>query len=262
MLKEIFGFFKTNPTWSLAITIISTFTIWLYKEFKVMIASDYKKKIDLVQKKMDLYGKLEAAIANAITQNADPQAIRNLYISLGECSSHFGEDTRQIMLDFYKKGDTFLLVTLMEFIEVEFRKLNKEKLTFSMYDTSTDILDSINKLIRPLKPIAIIFFTIFAVLVFILALMQQNNIWDEIYLITFFFSSGFSVMILSATISLWIDNKLRRQSRFRWALDICMILSPSISLLDWRLSIISPLLQIIALILYVRTKNTKKFIVL
>ncbi|MRN56745.1 hypothetical protein [Paenibacillus monticola] len=50
MLQVVFDYFRTNPTWPLAITILSTAMIWLYKEFKVMLENDNKNKLALVQK--------------------------------------------------------------------------------------------------------------------------------------------------------------------------------------------------------------------
>ncbi|MFD0870919.1 MULTISPECIES: hypothetical protein [Paenibacillus] len=64
MWSEIADLIKLNPAWSLVITILGTLLVWLYKEFKVMLAKEFNDKVAILQNKLEVYGRLEAAVVN------------------------------------------------------------------------------------------------------------------------------------------------------------------------------------------------------
>ncbi|MGD7667998.1 hypothetical protein EGH10_17495 [Brevibacillus laterosporus] len=261
MWEEIFTLVKENPAWSLLFTFLGSFTVWLYKEFNVMITADDKNKLSLIQKKMDLYGKLEAVTANVINQKDDIKALQNLYNKLGESSSYFTEDIRKIIRDFYKRGDTSLLPTLMAYFEMEITKLAKNKSILESLDIPTNTIEYILRLFRPLKPIIVIFLILLAIALYILLVLQHNNVWSKTFLTVIFISSVFSIMVLSAILSLWLDKKLPRQGKYNSLLNACMIFSPILSFWDVRLSIIVLIVQIVSLIMYGQNKNSNKLII-
>lgn len=260
--KEFASFFKTNPELSLLITVFGTLTVWLYKEFKVMYSQSTKNKLTTVQKKLDFYGKLEASIATVINQPNDPNSKRNLLDKLGESNSYFSEDIRQIIRDYYRQADVFLLITLIAFIEMEMKKLDEEKRTLTSSESPVEIMDYIARLMKPVGPIIVFFAIIFGSVGLGLLVMQQNTLWNKLLLIAFSLSSLFSLMISIALFSLMISNKLSRQGKYRWVLDGCMIFTPCLAFLYWNLSLILPIIQLISLILYIRSEKPRQIIIL
>lgn len=262
MWKEIASFFKTNPELSLLITVFGTLTVWLYKEFKVMYSKDIKNKLTTVQKKLDFYGRLEASIAAVINQQNDFQAKRNLLDKLGESNSYFSEDIRGIIRDYYKLGDVSLLITLIAFIEVEMKKLDAEKRTLTSSESSEEIMDYIARLMKPVRPIMVFFVIVFVSIGLGLLVMKQDNLWDKLCLIGFSLSLFFSLMISVTLFSLMINNKLPRQGKYRWILDVGMIFTPCLVFFSWKFSLVSPVIQAILLVLYMRSKKPTQIIIL
>lgn len=255
MLQQIFDYFKTQPGWSLVITVAFTALVWLYKEFKVMLETDQKNKQVLLQKKMDLYSALEAAIAQVINRQDDPVAIQYLYTKMGESSAYFTGDIRKVIRDYYERADISILRTLMTFIKVETTKLDKEMVKLLEKDASSEVFDIVTRLIRPLKPIFILFMTILIAIWFLLNSLQEGEYIDIVFWLVAFFSTYFSLCLLMVIISLWIEKSLGIKGGYRWGIIIVIITCPVMCILDIKLAVVSLIIQVLSLILFVKSKK-------
>ncbi|WP_438349444.1 hypothetical protein ACP8HI_01785 [Paenibacillus sp. FA6] len=262
MWKELMGLLGANPTVTLIFTIIATSTIWLYKEFKEMINQDHKTKIKIINESIKNYGKLQASIAEVINDEDNKQLKHNLFEKFGDYNSLFSEDIRQIILDYYRHENALYLTTLQSFIVVEQRKLVQAKKRLSVDDNSTDILDSITRLMRPFQVIVMIWLMILFGLFFISIYYAQDNIYMKFNALVLSFSAFFSLIMLYALISLRMDNKLARQGKYRWGLISGIIITPILVLIRLDLSIVCIIIQITSLVLYVRSRNMGKEIIL
>ncbi|MCZ1267337.1 MULTISPECIES: hypothetical protein [Paenibacillus] len=259
MLQDVLSYFQANPGWSLASTVVCTVIIWLYKEFKVNIESDNKNKLAHIQKKMESYTKVEAAIAKVLSQENHSGATQSLYDKFGECSSYFSEDIRELIRDYYSRRDTSILVTLMSFMKIETRKLDRQKNRIESQDASEDSFDSVFRLYRPFKPILIIFIMFFVTIWFILLATLETSVLNQFYLGTLFITISLGVMFLFAIISVWSNGELHIRGKLDSSLKMSMILSPLLTLIDWRLSVLSLFIQVAAGILI--AKSMKKRII-
>lgn len=66
MWKEISELIGANPILTLIITILGTSTIWLYKEFKVMMNRSLRNKMEVINEKIKMYSQLEANISAVV----------------------------------------------------------------------------------------------------------------------------------------------------------------------------------------------------
>ncbi|WP_151735195.1 hypothetical protein [Paenibacillus tengchongensis] len=255
MLEQIFEYFKTNPGWSLVITIVSTALVWLYKEFKLLLNADQKNKLALVQKKMDLYSVVEAAAAQAINRLGDPVAIQYLYTKLGEASAYFTPDIRTVIRDYYERPDVLLLRTLMTFIKVESNKLEKEKDKLMKLDISGDMVETISRLFRPLKPILLLFGTVLLASVFLLNSLQEEEIIGSISWVIAFLTMVFSLTLIFVIISSLLDGSLGIRGAYRWGLSIAIITCPILWLLNIKFAIFSLGVQLISMVLFAKSKR-------
>ncbi|MEK4365361.1 hypothetical protein MKX68_23255 [Paenibacillus sp. FSL M8-0212] len=246
MLQELLNYFKMNPELSLISTIVCTVIIWLYKEFKVMIETDNKNKLAQIQKKMESYTRVEAAIASVLSQHNHAGAIQNLYDKFGECSSYFSEDIRELIRGFYSQRDVSILATIMSFIKAEMKKLEKQKNKIDSQDVSGDASASILRLYKPLKPILIIFIMFFVTIWFVVLALVESNAWNRIYLGVSFVTASLGVMFLAIVISVWVEGELYIRGKLDSSLKLSMIFSPLLVLIDWKLSVLSLFIQIVA----------------
>ncbi|MFF2908481.1 hypothetical protein [Paenibacillus sp. NPDC057934] len=255
MMQEILTYFKANPGWSLAITVFTTVLIWLYKEFKVLMEKDNNDKLALVQKQLDMYSSVEAAIAQIIHRPSDAFAVQNFYNKLGESSAYFTNDIKKIVRDYYLRADISVLRTLMTFIQLECDKLHKEKSKLISSNTSSDVFETVSRLYRPFKPIILVFIIVIVTTYFILLLLNQNNILASIILFIMFISLILSGTMIWVIISLLMEGNLGINSKYRWFLIACLIVSPILMLIDLRLSVLSLLIQIVLFIFFVRSRK-------
>ncbi|PQP81906.1 hypothetical protein C0Q44_19755 [Paenibacillus sp. PCH8] len=245
MLQELLNYFKMNPEISLISTIVCTVIIWLYKEFKVMIETDNKNQLAQIQKKMESYTRVEAAIASVLAQHNHAGAVQNLYDKFGECSSYFSEDMRELIRGFYSQRDTSILSTIMSFIKVEMKKLEKQKNKIDSQDSSGEASASILRLYKPLKPILIIFIMFFVTAWFVVLALVESSAWNRFYLGACFVTVSLGVMFLATVISVWVEGELYIRGKLDSFLKLSMIFSPLWVLIDWKLSILSLLIQFV-----------------
>ncbi|MFE4709774.1 MULTISPECIES: hypothetical protein [unclassified Paenibacillus] len=257
MIQEILTYFKANPGWSLAITVFTTVLIWLYKEFKVLMEKDNNDKLALLQKQLDLYSSMEAAIAQVIHRPNDAFAVQNFYNKLGKSSSYFTNDIKKIVRDYYLRADTSILRTLMTFIQLECDKLHKEKSKLISSNTSSDVFETVFRLYKPFKPIVLVFVIVFVTIYFLLLSLNQNNILAVIILFIIFISLIISGSVIWGIISLAMEGDLGIYGKYRWSLTIFLIGSPFVMLLDLRLSILSLLIQIVLIVLLARSRENQ-----
>lgn len=259
MWESISKLIGANSTAVLIITIVGTFSVWLYKEFKVMNNENFKSKVALINKKIEMYSKLEAAIANVLHQKDRGQAKSNLYEKFGEFSSYFSNDVRRIMRDYYRQDDSSLLNTLLAFTEVEVKKLEKEKSTLSMNDTSTDVMDLMGRLVRPLSPIGMVWILVLWALFFLSQIYQTKFIWEKLSWGLISVSTLFALILIFGLISLFIDNNLsRRISVYRWLFIMGSICPPWIAVFFVRYSLIFVLIQGISFFMFIKISKKQK----
>lgn len=258
MWKEIAGFVKATPTWTLTITVVGTIIVWLYKEFKVILAQEYQQKLTAIQRKLELFGKLEMAIASFLHMGT-AQAKQSLFDRIGDVGPHLSEDTRRIIRDYYKQGDSLILTSLFAFIEKEMKELDKEKQKIAG-STDNELMDAIFRLLRPLKPIVLLLIIVLSSGIFSLFYNEIQNTWSKIYFTTFSFSLMFAAIILLLLLSVWYEKNLGKQSLYRWFLTFAIILTPCLAFLFWELSVILPVIQGICFVLFIRSKARKQLI--
>ncbi|MGO4731475.1 hypothetical protein [Paenibacillus sp. 2KB_22] len=261
MVQQLLTYFKANPEFSIVTTIVCTAIIWLYKEFKVMIERDNQNKLVRIQKRMDSYVKVEAAIASILAQPANSGVLQNLYDKFGECSSYFSEDIRVLIRDYYTRQDAAKLVTIMSFMKIEIMKLDNQRNKIEAQDVSGDDFDSILRLYRPLKPILLIFLLFFVTLWFILLALLESSVWNRLYLGTSFITTSLSVLFLIAVVVVWMNGELYIRGKLESSFKLSMMFSPLLILIDWRLSVLSLIIQIVAGILIARNMKTRLIVV-
>ncbi|PYE51219.1 hypothetical protein HUB98_04385 [Paenibacillus barcinonensis] len=246
MLQHLFGYIQAKPVFSVIYTAICTIVIWLYKEFKMMKEKDTQNKLNRVQRKLDAHIKVEAAIARYQARPDGSGNLENLFEKLGECGSSFSEDIRKLIQGFYLRRDRESLATVMVLIQAEISRVDKQRNMLDSREVTGDAFDSVFKIFNPLKPILIIFAIFFTVLWFVSLAILENNIWDRVYLGTSFITVSLSIMFIFAISVVWMEGELVIREKWDTFLKLSMILSPLIMLLDWKLSILSLLAQIVA----------------
>ncbi|WP_010276017.1 hypothetical protein [Paenibacillus senegalensis] len=255
MLNELITYIQTNPVWSLAVTVLVSLTIWLYKEFKVMIDRNHSNKVEGIQKKLYVYGHLE--VVKVIHHPHDSLALNELMNRMGEASSYFSKDIRRISRDFYKSFDPELLPTLLEFINVELERLHQEQLGLNKYDTPTDLENYIDKLTQPLKPIGFIFLIVLVIVFYFMNFFQLSTGWERVSLTAFTLGIVLSGMVFYVLFSLWIRKDLPALGTYRWMLNGTIMLSPFLAFVQGNLSVAVLLIQLIAFVLFIRSSGPK-----
>ncbi|MCK6150925.1 hypothetical protein [Paenibacillus silvae] len=180
-----------------------------------------------------------------------------MYEKLGECGSGFSEDIRKLIRDFYLRRDTDSLSTVMIFIQAEIGRLAKQKNRLDSRELADDAVDSVYKLLNPLKPIMAAFAIIFALLWFILIAISEDNIWNKVYSGITFITVSLSIMFIFAISVVWMDGELVIREKFDTFLKLSMMLAPLFLLLSWKLSILSLLIQIVAGIILGKKLKTR-----
>ncbi|OBZ18451.1 hypothetical protein A8L34_02380 [Bacillus sp. FJAT-27264] len=155
------------------------------------------------------------------------------------------------------RADTSGLRTLMTFIQLESDKLQKEKSKLILTNSSSDVFETVLRLYRPFKPIVLVFVIVFITIYFILLLLNQNNILASIILFIMFISLIQSGTMIWVIISLLMEGNLGINSKYRWVLIACLIVSPILMLVDLRLSVLSLLIQIVLFIFFVRSRKNQ-----
>ncbi|MBB6637613.1 hypothetical protein [Cohnella thailandensis] len=257
MWESISKLIGANSTAVLVITIIGTFSVWLYKEFRTMNKEDFKSRIALINKKIEMYSKLEAAIAAVLNQKDTTQAKSNLYEKFGEYSPFFSDDVRRIMRDYYKQNDNGYLYSLLAFTEVEVKLLENEKHSLSANDSSTDVMDAIRRLIRPLSPIMMIWlFTVF-MLFFYSNFMREQDLFSRLVIVIMFFSCFFSLILIFVLVSLGMDNNLRKLGWRRWLYIVGISMVPWAEVIFTDLALLFVGIQAFSLFMFIREKKRK-----
>ncbi|PZT52390.1 hypothetical protein [Paenibacillus silvae] len=246
MLQQLITYVQANPVFSVIYTAICTIIIWLYKEFKTMQEKDIQNKLNRIQRKLESHIKVEAAIARYQARSDSPGNLENLYEKLGECGSGFSEDIRKLIRDFYLRRDTDSLSTVMIFIQAEIGRLAKQKNILDSRELADDAVDSVFKLLNPLKPIMAAFAIFFTFLWFISLVFSEDNIWNKVYSGTTFITVSLSIMFIFAISVVWMGGELVIREKFGTFLKLSMMLAPLFLLLNWKLSILSLLIQIVA----------------
>lgn len=250
-----------NPVFTLVITIFGTTTIWLYKEFKEMIDSNLKFKITALNEKIKMYSQLQTYILAAVHQIEGEQFRIKLIELLGEYSAVMSEDSRRIALDYIKVGDSSYLSILSVLISAELTKLSKEKSKL-LKNNDTDIDSYISKLYAPLKPILLIWLIIGYVL-FSYSLIVAQHTWYEklnitILFITLFISACFVPFILI----ILFDNSVPLKGVYKWGLYFCIVAAPLAAFICIEISIMSVVIQVIAISLLVKYNRRKKSLII
>lgn len=242
MWKDISELIGANPILTLMITILGTSTIWLYKEFKVMMERSSKQKIETLNNKIKMYSQLEANIAAVVHYTDNTPFKNNLIEKFGEYSIQMSEDTRRIAIDYIQSGDALYLKTLASFIQYELTKLHKARTKVLQNEEPVGIDGFVSKLFAPFKPIAFIWFIIIVSLASYEMYSVQQIWYDRLNVLIIIFPSVIlSVGTLIAILSLLFDNEVRLQGKYGWALII--LLAPLIVFISKYLSVISLIVQ-------------------
>ncbi|MBP1905794.1 ABC-type multidrug transport system permease subunit [Paenibacillus turicensis] len=256
MLEEIFKQFNASSSLILVVTILFYVVAWLYKEFKSMLEKDHQRKVAFVQRQLDLYSSTEASIAQVIHRPGDSNAIHNLYIKLGEASSYFSENLREVIRDFYKQGDHSILMILLSYLKAESAELYKKKVKWEEGDNSSNFMDKIIKLMYPIAPMLLALFLFFAALYVCSLAYLQVNLFNALSVYITFFTfvlSGSMIMMFFILIGRHQFNRMVKGTRK--LMMIGAISAPLLILWDIRLSVITMVVQIVLSIMLYRTKS-------
>ncbi|MNW44750.1 hypothetical protein D3C74_219910 [compost metagenome] len=262
MWESIAKLVGDNPITTLVITIIGTSTIWLYKEFKEMIDRNTTTKITVVNEKIKLFSQLQINIVATIHESENNQLRLGLVDKFGEYSIFLSEDARRIWLDYIRKDDPSYLVSLLAFISVELKKLDKEKGRLLTNNSSTDIEGFILKLIDPIKPIFIVWVLVWFGLLLFVTYNEQHTWYGKFNVITVSFTVFVSFTSAYPLFTLKLQEQLSRQGKYRWFLYICLIAAPLLSIIYMKLSIFSLFIQIVAILLLVQRKRSEKNLII
>lgn len=247
-----------NPVFTLVITIFGTTTIWLYKEFKEMIDQRTKTKTSTLNEKIKLYGKLQANIVALIQQSENIQLRLDFIEKFGEYIVFLSEDARRIWLDYIRHDDPSYLVSLLAFISMDLKKLDKEKMRLSADGSSTDLEEIISKLFAPFKPIFIIWIMVWGGSSLFVIYKEQYTWYGKFSIIAFSLSLLASIIVVYSLFSLMLQKQLSQQGKYRWFLNICLIAAPLLSVTYKGLSIVSLMIQIVSLMLLIKRKRSEK----
>ncbi|MCM3697960.1 hypothetical protein [Paenibacillus macerans] len=261
MLDKLIEYLKLSPVWSLAMAIAFTALVWLYKEFKGMMEESNRTKLSLIQKRMDLYAGVEAAIAQAINKPEDSQAKQHLYIKLGEASSYFTRETRQILRDYYSREDAFVLDTLLSLVQKEIDRLDRVKEKLSPLTMPTDVVETVSKLFSPLKPIIFMFAVSVVAFFYLVTFLVQDTTLSRMAVTAAYISLLFSMMLVAAIISLLMEGHsgMVPFNYVRSVEAVVMLLTPIVSLFFLWLAIPMLLLQILSFVLFAVSQRKEKY---
>lgn len=166
------------------------------------------------------------------------------------------------MRDYYKSDNAAYLKTMLAFIEVETINLEKERSLYHVNFVSTDIIDNIGRLMKPIKPIIMIWVFIWILIIFISMSLESYTLDQYIYIGILFISVFFALILISVLFSLYTEKKLSRQGGYRWILIVGIISPPVLTIVLSDLYILFVLIQILSLILLIRAKKNRSSIIL
>lgn len=262
MLEEIFKQFNASSSLILVVTILFYVIAWLYKEFKLMLEKDHQRKVAFVQRQLDFYSSTEASIAQVLHRPDDSNAVHNLYVKLGESSSYFSENLREVIRDFYKQGDRSILTILLSYLKAESAELYKKKVKWQEEDDSSDFMDKIMKLMYPIVPMLLALFLFLAAFYVCFLSYLQVNLFNALSVYIAFFTlvfSGSMIMMFFIFIARHQFNRMVKGTRK--IMMIGAISAPLLILWDIRLSVVTMVVQIVLSLMLYRT-NRKTLIVI
>ncbi|MGG2993551.1 hypothetical protein ABEO75_16340 [Paenibacillus macerans] len=261
MLDKLIDYLQHTPVWALAMVVAFMALVWLYKEFKGMMEESNRAKLSLIQRRMDLYAGVEAAIAQAINKPEDSQAKQHLYIKLGEASSCFTGEARQVLRDYYTEEDAFVLTTLLSIVQKEIDRLDRVKEKLSPLTMPTDVVETVSKLFIPLKPIIFMFAVGVVAFFYLAAFLVQDTALSRMAVTAAYVSLLFSMMLVAAIISLLMEghSRLVPFNYVRSVEAVVMLLAPIVSLFFLWLAIPMLLLQILSFVLFAVSQRKEKY---
>ncbi|MGW9127677.1 hypothetical protein ACWGPW_22060 [Paenibacillus chitinolyticus] len=258
MWKDIAALFGSNPIVTLLILVVGTSTLWMYKEFKEILNRNNIAKLNLINERLKTFGKLEAAIALALKKSEDESILAKLYDILGESSALFTKEMREVTRTFYAQGHPHILSALQIFIDNQINTSRAEKAELSKYENSTDVMDKIERMIKPFVPILFIWAFVLLLVSYVSVLIHQQDMSAKIHLTMFFVSTLISFLFFSVLLSVGLDNKLGKQGRYRWMLHTTIVFTPFVFSLYTGLWWISISIQVIAFILLIKKQKKAK----
>lgn len=260
VIEEIFKEFNASSSLILVVTILFYVVAWLYKEFKSMLEKDHQRKVAFVQRQLDLYSSTEASIAQVLHRPDDSNSVHNLYVKLGDSSSYFSENLREVIRDFYKQGDRSILTILLNYLRAESAELYKKQAKWQEEDNSTDVINKITKLMNPIVPMFLALFFIFVSLSVWSFSYIQSSFFDAVCVYIAYATMLFSGSGIVAIVSLIAKRELNLKGT-RKIMMIGGISAPVLILWDIRLSVVTMIAQIILCILLYRTRRKTLIII-
>ncbi|MFD7525010.1 hypothetical protein [Paenibacillus chitinolyticus] len=260
MWKDIAALFGSNPVVTLLILVVGTSTLWMYKEFKEILNRNNIAKLNLINERLKTFGKLEAAIALALKKPEDESILAKLYDILGESSALFTKEMREVTRTFYAQGHPHILSALQIFIDNQINTSREEKAELSKYENSTDVIDKIERMIKPFVPIVFIWAFVLLLVSYVSVLIHQQDLSAKIHWTMFFVSVLISFMFVCVLLSVGLDNKLGKQGRYRWLLHSVILFNPIVFKLYTGLwwGLISIIVQGFAIILLIKKQKKAK----
>ena len=258
MWSEIAKIIGANPVMTIVITIIGTFSIWMYKEFKEMMTQKKKARLASIDEKIKINNQLYASVA-ALTHDSDNRELRIAFMNkIGEYSSLLSEDVQYVARDYCKYGDAQYLGSLMALVEVDLHRFNKERRRITEEEDSTDVINYVFKLVDPLKPLFAAWLFISFMLLSITSYYLQPLFYHKVLVIVTSATVLLSAIQAYVLISLAMAKQLVRHRAQKWLIFISIMGAPILSLLHSALTFLSLAIQITAIILLLRLNNKKK----
>ncbi len=263
MWAELAAFLQANTKQALLISIIGTILVFLYKQFKTMIDNNESEKKKAMQEKLELYTKLELAIASVMHVNNDGSK-ENLYELLGKCGSYLSKTQRQIIRDYYKQFNPAVLYSLQSFVISEVDKLDRQLSAMKDKHEGGEWFQYMQRLYAPFWPMLL--FGVLALYIFltIKVINQTDLIWVKILIFILAISVFIGLSAGSAAIISMVRREFAKQGVLRWIAIILLVFSPAAAFVFNRieLSAVSILIQVAAMIFIAYSRGPKSVITL
>ncbi|QMV40075.1 hypothetical protein [Cohnella cholangitidis] len=252
-LVELYNYIKANPVLTLSASLVGYLIVWIYKESRTEYISNIRESIEEKTIFLLLYGRIESAIL-LFLKNKCPDTELKLYESFGESAHLLSNQIRHIFIDTTNDDNTKfpLILTL---VQAEIYKL-RNQLDEAMQENKMDSVEKfITSLIAPMKPISyLIFFCLIAFISFI-SFNQSTTWFDRMNIICFSISFTFGIMVFAIFSKEFINNKIKKRSRYFMFCIITISIAPFISLIFVDISLISIVIQ--ASMIYLVDKRGK-----